>query len=84
MNAKIFGPCDSLRHCILRVLGVGSLWLNLHNYCMWKSKITVTAMTLAGMMPAQRPLALQAAAGRQVNESPYEQGQEETLDFKNA
>lgn len=53
-------------------------------YCMWKSKRTVTAMTLAGMMPAQRPLALQAAAGRQVNESPYEQGQEETLNFENA
>jgi len=53
-------------------------------YRMWKSKRTVTAMTLAGMMPAQRPLALQAAAGRQMNESPYEQGQEETLNFKNA
>jgi len=53
-------------------------------YRMWKSKRTVTAMTLAGMMPAQRPLALQAAAGRQMNESPYEQGQEETLNILNA
>lgn len=50
---------------------------------MWKSKITVAVMTLAGIMPAQRPLALQAAAGRQMNENPYEEGQEEVQKHEN-